>query len=187
MSISIKNTPVMKMGDKRKGYVIMWRSAWDNPMFANDRANYLSAWMYLIAHANYKKGQIRTTGGVVDVGRGQIHTTIRHLSLIFQWDKKTVERFLQNLAKAGMIVKSSSPQGTLLTIVNYNKYQALSDSDGEKGYTKSHTVGDTAGDTVGDTDSPLLNTSNNTNINTRENTSKKEPPPRRDRGRVFEK
>ena len=166
------------MADKRKGYVVMWRSAWDNALF-HERANNISAWMYLIAHANYKNSAISTSGGVVNVERGQLHTTIRFLALVFQWDPKTVMRFLQKLEKAGMVTQNKSPHGTLLTIVNYNKYQSLSDSADEKGNTDSHTTGNTEGNTVWNTDSTLLNTSNNTDTNTSIKEGKKEAPPRR--------
>lgn len=174
------------MADKRKGYVIMWRSAWDNPIFANDRANYFSAWMYLIAHANYKNGTIRTSGKIINVGRGQIHTTIRYLALVFQWDKNTVMRFLNNLEKMGMITQNKSASGTLLTIVNYNKYQDLSHHEYENADTDSYTGADTDADTGADTESPLLNTSNNTLHNSSINTSKKEAPARRGNWGVVE-
>jgi len=174
------------MADKRKGYILLYRSFWDNPLWEKEKFDYRSAWMYLISHANYKNNSIATTMGVVNVGRGQLHTTIRHLSLIFQWDKNTVMRFLHKLEKLGMIVQNKSAHGTLLTIVNYNKYQGESDHDGKDADANSDTASDTVADTASDTKSPLLNTCNNTSNEYMTNESKKEAPPRRG-GRVIEK
>ena len=167
------------MSDKQSGYILLYRSFWNNPLYEGERFDTRSAWLYLFSHANYKKNAIKTTGGVVSVGRGQLFTTIRYLALIFQWDKDTVSRFLHKLEKAGMITRMKSNHGTLITIVNYNKYQGSSGSDVVSGDTDTDMTTDMVGDMVGDTESPLLNKSNKESINESKKESKKEAPPRR--------
>lgn len=119
------------MADKRKGYVKAYRSVWDNPMFTKERFNKYAAWMYLISHAAHKDQTIYVRNERLDIKRGQVFTSVRKLSEIFHWSTNTVLHFLCNTRSLGMTDSYATHNGTLITILNYNKFQGSSADDPE--------------------------------------------------------
>jgi len=175
------------MADKRKGYVIMWRSSWDNPLFADEKANHYSAWSYLISHASYKDTVIQIRNETIQIKRGQLFTSIRKLAEKWHWDKDTVTRFLRDTENQGMTLTCATHNGTLITLLNYSKYQDFSVSKREYGDTDGDTDTDTGTDTDGDTNAPHINKYKYISKSIT-NESKKEPPPlRREAGRIYER
>lgn len=60
----------------------------------------------------------------IQLYRGQVKTTLKQLSEESGLSVKQVRNALAKLQKTGEIDVSSRPQGTIITIQNYNKYQA---------------------------------------------------------------
>ena len=60
----------------------------------------------------------------IQLYRGQVKTTLKLLSEESGLSVQQVRTALGKLKKTGEIDVSSSPQGTIITIKNYNKYQA---------------------------------------------------------------
>ena len=57
------------------------------------------------------------------IKRGQLLTSMRHLEDKFGWSHHTIQRVLEALQTTGEITVESNKEGTLITVVNYAKYQ----------------------------------------------------------------
>lgn len=105
------------------------------------------AWIDLLLLANHADKRILFDGEPYTVKCGQRMTSIRKLSQRWKWSKERVARYLKTLETEGMITRVRHRNGTLLTIVNYGKYQSRCD-------TNEDTNKDTDKDTNKDTDTP---------------------------------
>lgn len=101
------------------------------------------------------KGRIR------HVQRGQLFTSIRFLAKEWGWDKTTVSRFLSDTEMEKMITVTHTQDGTLITVLNYSKYQASEGQGSENADTESDTESTSKSDTQPPTESTLLKKNNN--------------------------
>lgn len=97
-----------------------------------------SAWLDLIMEAHTKAKEVSWKGHVISVKRGDVYTSIRKLALRWHWSTGKVTRFLIILEKLGMIKRHKDIKCvTLLTIVNYGKYQDKQNADEDTGETQT--------------------------------------------------
>ena len=110
---------------KSKGWVIIDRTMQDNFLWTSDQPfDIRSAWIDLILLANHDDGQVITRRGVkVDVPRGSVFTSVRHLADRWHWSVGKVRRYTQMLISEKMLTEFGTPNGTLLSLVNYRKIQ----------------------------------------------------------------
>ena len=101
-----------------------------------------SAWMDLVMMVNHEEKRILFNGKIINVKAGSKITSVRKLADRWHWSRNKTLRFLVLLESENMIIKESDHNRTLLTIVNYGKYQGQWDSDGDSD-------GDTNGDSHG--------------------------------------
>ena len=131
------------------GYIKLHRKIWENPVLSTgERFDRMSAWIWLITHANYTEKPVMIRGSLYKIQRGQVFTSIRKLSQIWGWDKETVGRTLNLLEREKMITKTRTPNGTLISICNYSKYQDSSSLQTKDPDTDPDTKPDTHPDTV---------------------------------------
>lgn len=106
------------------GWVAVNRSLLSSWIWSSEeRYNRPQAWVELIMMAAYKDDKILYRGQLIQKKRGQIRASIKWLADRWNWDRKTVKNFLDQLQKAGSIVVESDPGGTTITLVNYDFYQ----------------------------------------------------------------
>lgn len=135
------------------GYIKLYRKIWENDYLnAGERFTRMTAWIWILTHANYKDGSFMKNGQLVHVKRGQLFTSIRHLALTFGWDPKTVSRFLGYMEMEKMITTTGMQRGTLITVRKYNDYQASDDSVSSEGYTEGYTEGGADSHSTGSAD-----------------------------------
>lgn len=140
-----------------KGYVKIHRKIWDNPIFCSgERFDRRSAWIYLIMHANHVEKSFMANGRIRHVQRGQLFTSIRYLAQLWKWDKTTVSRFLSDIETEKMITLNRTQNGTLITLVNFNKYQGFSDPAQKNADTESDTESVSDSDTEQTQNHPQL-------------------------------
>lgn len=82
-----------------------------------------SAWIDLLLMANYKDFKAEHRGRVVERKRGEINTSVVYLAKRWGWSRNKVYRFLRLLQDEKMIALDGTPDGTLVTVENYEKYQ----------------------------------------------------------------
>lgn len=94
----------------------------------NRRFSRLEAWLDLITEANHRDSKVVRGVSIIEVKRGQLLTAQIKLARIWKWNSKTVKSFLLLLCEDEMITFEAVSGGdsgyTLITILNYDKYQS---------------------------------------------------------------
>lgn len=106
------------------------------------------AWLDLLVTARFDNTQGRMVIGCTTVrwNRGQLVASTRYLGERWRWGKTKVANFLNWLKNEKMIV-SSTAEGTLQTIIticNYDTYNAITKTDGQPDGQHADTTGTTA-------------------------------------------
>lgn len=84
-------------------------------------ANTLKLWIYLLAKANVKSRGFED----ITVKRGQLVTSFSSLSKDLNMSVRSVRTALNHLKSTKEVTSLSTPQYTLVTVVNYNLYQDI--------------------------------------------------------------
>lgn len=95
----------------------------NNPFFGDAVLGYL--WVCLIIIANYKEGKTRCGNNLKPVLRGQIVTSLDELSEMVGASKKIIRNRLLTLENWECIRYEGGNAGSLITILNYDKYQDI--------------------------------------------------------------
>lgn len=123
-----------------KGYVMIHRKLWDNPIFApGERFDRRSAWLWILTHVNHAPGSIMKNGSLIHLKRGQMFESFTYFARVWGWDRKTVCRFFGTLETEKMVTLTGHQKGHLITVVNFNKYQGSRNSDSQEGTTEGTT------------------------------------------------
>lgn len=120
------------------GYIKLWRGWRDTDGLARSEVySECEAWLWLLENATWKATtRWNKKGEEIRLEPGQIHVSLRSLSSAWGWHESSVRRFLVRLEKVKKAVQSATQSGTVLTIVNWAKYQG------------DDTASDTASDTA---------------------------------------
>lgn len=106
-----------------EGWNKIYRSIQEHWLWTCEPFSRGQAWIDLLLMANHKEAKIMVNGNLEVVERGQRITSIRKLSDRWKWSTKKVTHFLDQLVKDKMIEYISDSSKTVITIVNYDKYQ----------------------------------------------------------------
>ena len=106
-----------------KGFVSIYRSLQDNPLWKEKPFSRGQAWIDLILIANHKDVQSIVGNKVVTFKRGEVNRSMVSLAERWGWGRKKVNLFLSVLEKMDMIEKKGTSQGTTIMLKNYDKYQ----------------------------------------------------------------
>lgn len=127
-----------------EGYFYVQRRLIGSDMWLSEPFSRGQAWLDLIALANFQDGEIRVRGVLVAVKRGQVSWSEVKLAERWKWSRGKVRRFLGELKTKQQIVQQTGNVTTLMTIVNYGKYQPRSTTDRTANGTASDTANRTA-------------------------------------------
>lgn len=109
------------------GYIKLYRQLQDCWIWRDEedpeRFTRAQAWIDLLLYANHREKKIRYDDGFKMIKRGQFLTSKRKLAERWMWNRRTVDKFLNLLAKDEMILLECTTKHTLITIVNYDIYQ----------------------------------------------------------------
>jgi hypothetical protein len=111
-----------------KGYVLIARGLLGHPRFKPQGtfSNY-EAWSWLIESAAFCARDAKVTNGrsrfIIRLEAGQLTHSVRHLSRVWKWSDKRVQRFLDALETDGSISTKTTSGQTVLTLLNWAKYQ----------------------------------------------------------------
>lgn len=104
-------------------FIKVYRKCRSNPLFQERPYDKWHAWEYLLINAQAKPKDTRLKGKTYHLKRGQLIRGRDNLAEIFGWSRGKIDRFLGTLNDTQMCTLNGTPGGTLITIVNYNKYQ----------------------------------------------------------------
>lgn len=96
----------------------------DDPLYLSEPFTKIQAWIDLLLLAAYKDGYTYVRGIRVDYKRGQVVMSLEMLAKRWMWSKAKVLRYLRVLGSETQVLLQKSNVTTLISIVNYERYQA---------------------------------------------------------------
>ena len=111
------------MANKKKGYIPLYRSIQDHWIWDNDEPfSKGQAWIDLLLSANHEEKKINIGMTVVTINPGQMWTSYQKLARKWGWSYKKVVRYISMLKSDGMIGADGTPNGTLITLLNWDDF-----------------------------------------------------------------
>lgn len=104
-------------------YYRMHRGWMDHPTLRGPLCR-AAAWAWLIEQACWKPSRISIAGKTVELARGQLSYSLRYLADAWGWERDAVRRYLTRLETDTMIATATATGQMVITICNYDKYQA---------------------------------------------------------------
>lgn len=117
---------------KPSGWVKLHREITEHWIWESERHSKQSAWLDLIMMANHKDKKVPIGNKVITVKKGQMWTSYEKLKARWRWSDDRLRGFIGSLVSDKMIVVQPTNAGTLITVLNYLKYQGSSGSDEEE-------------------------------------------------------
>ena len=108
-----------------EGWIKIHRKMLDNPIVCKDK-DYLAVWVYLLLNATHKEIPALFKGKKITLQPGQLITGRLSIAKKFKISESKVKRILIELENDQQIDRQRSNQNSLISIINWNKYQ---DSD----------------------------------------------------------
>lgn len=112
-----------------KGWIQLHRQLQEHWLWQSKPFSYGQAYIDLILSANHTSAKIVIGSRIENIKRGQLITSVRKLSDKWGWSKDKTLKFLRLLESDGMIDRNADTNRTLITLVNYEKYQGRQDSN----------------------------------------------------------
>lgn len=128
------------------GFYRMQRGWVDHPVFGSPKREPFdkrSAWAWLIDRAAWQSTRASINGRIVELQRGQLTASVRFLAETWGWSKSKVSDFCPALVRNNMITYTTRTGQMVITICNYDKYQAQQPSDPDEERTGAGQAPDT--------------------------------------------
>ena len=105
-----------------RGWVKIHRKIWDNPIVTKDN-DYLSVWIYLLTNAAHRSHSVMWCGERIELKPGQLITGRKKISKDTKVNEEKVRRIIKALKSDHQIDQQTTNQGSLISILNWDKYQ----------------------------------------------------------------
>ena len=152
------------------GWIKLHRQIRDSALWHSEPFSKAQAWIDLLLCMNHENNKIFFENKLIEIKRGQHITSYRKLSVEWKWSIGKVKRFIECLQSDNMINVEHFKNGTLLTVVNYEVYQGMRNTNG----TPIDTPIDTQTEHQRNTDGTLIDTQTETNKNDKNDKNDKE-------------
>lgn len=150
------------MAKKNKGYIPLWRDIQDNHIWCSDEPfDIRSAWIDLLLTVNHKEEKILIGRRLQVIKPGQTWTSYQKLARKWHWSYKRVLRYISLLKSDGMIYADGTPNGTLLTVVNWGNFTIQGYTHDTTRATTDDTPSATTDATTDATQTIMINNINN--------------------------
>lgn len=147
---------------KDNGWIKVHRSLLEHDIWNGEPFTRGQAWIDILLRANHEGRSIMLRDGTyIVVEPGQHFTSMEHLAEHWGWSRNRVIRFFRTLSAQGMCTVSGTARGTLITVINWEKYQHGRTANGT---TDGATDGATDGTTGGTRTRSIKNYSNKNDI-----------------------
>ncbi len=140
-----------------KGWIAVDRSIMDHWLYSGKPFCCFAAFVDLLLKANYMDKKVLHRGELVLCKRGTVNLSIKELADCWGWSRPKVRTFLDKLEADGMVALEITPRRTVISIINYDKYQAaIKNTTSDKGAdgsgaSQNESIDDTADVTADDT------------------------------------
>ena len=105
------------------GWSKFHRQIFDNPVCTKD-AEYFFVWCYILTEAKYEEERALFKNEEIVLQKGQLLITIKDVASKLNICESKVNRILKKLEIEKQIEKQTSNKNTLITVLNWEKYQA---------------------------------------------------------------
>jgi len=143
-----------------QGWVPIHRQLNDNWLWKDKPFSKGQAWIDILLRVNHKPAKVPIGNQVIEVKEGQTIWSVKDMADKWGWSRKKVDNFLKVLQTELQITKKSTTKYTLLTVANWELYQAEEQQKNINGTSKEH----------------QRNTNNNDNNNNNEKDKKNSAP-----------
>jgi hypothetical protein len=132
----MSTTPIDGAG---KGYILLYRSLLETPLFKNKPAAWLKIWLYILLQANWRESVFRPRQGEpITVPAGSLVTSLEKLGTHAALSKEHARRCLDYLERTRAVTLQRTHHWTIVTIVNWATYQQSDDAAHHTGHHASH-------------------------------------------------
>lgn len=111
------------------GYITIPRDLFTDKTFKPGKANETFAFIDLIQLAEYKDRDVNIKGQIIHLNRGELATSVRILSERWCWSVNATTHALDTLERCGKVIRRKSNVTSIISIVNYDKYQPNSNAE----------------------------------------------------------
>ena len=109
---------------KNSGWIKLYRQLQQNPIWqSSEPFNRRDAWIDLLLLANHEERVIIVNGKKKIISEGQHWTSYRALAQRWHWSYEKVRRYFALLDELDMAHVTVTPNGSLVTLVNYSFFQ----------------------------------------------------------------
>lgn len=119
------------MANKKLGFIKLYRAIQENWLWKyNEPFDHRSAWIDLLLMVNHKEEKLPVGTRIQIIKPGQRWLSYRQLGSRWGWSYRKVMRFMEQLVSDHMVYVDGTPNGTLLTIVNWGSFNSQRITDG---------------------------------------------------------
>ena len=155
------------------GWVKIHRSIFNNPWMRN--ANMLGTWAYILLNVAYQPEDVVFEGKRITLQPGQGLFKMRQMAKELGIPRSTLHRTIMLFKNETQIETQTTPRNTLITVVNWSKYQVVGTQNGTQVGHKWDTSG-TQNDFL------PINNKRIKEVKNKEKINKKEKPPKHQYG-----
>ena len=105
-----------------EGWIKIHRKLLDNPIISKD-SDYLSVWIYLLLNATHKEIPALFKGKRIILQPGQLITGRKSISSQLKISESKIYRIINEYKSEHQIEQQTSNKNSLITILNWNRYQ----------------------------------------------------------------
>lgn len=105
------------------GWFKFHRQIFDNPICTKD-AEYFFVWVYILNEAKFEETRDLFKNEEIILAKGQLLTTVKDISTELNINESKVNRILKKLEIEKQIERRASNKKTLITVLNWEKYQS---------------------------------------------------------------
>ena len=105
-----------------RGWIKVWRGAWEKDLSTN--IHLWAIWHALLHLAHWRESSIVWEGEKRVLPAGSVILGVKEIASRFRCSQRTISKWLKYLAKTDRIVLETCSRGTLVTICNWESYQA---------------------------------------------------------------
>jgi DNA-binding MarR family transcriptional regulator len=116
---------------EKNGWVKLHRKMLDNPIIMKD-AEHLAVWMYLLLNATHAEYPALFKGEKITLQPGQLITGRKSIASTLDVNESKVRRILDSFENDQQIDRQRSNQNTLISLINWEKYQLCDQPDDQQ-------------------------------------------------------
>lgn len=122
-----------------EGWIKIHRKILDNPIICKD-SDYLSVWIYLLLNATHKEIPAIFKGQKITLQKGQLITGRKSISNQLKISESKIYRIINEFKSEHQIEQQTSNKNSLITILNWDRYQQNEQQDKQQMNNKRTTT-----------------------------------------------